>query len=85
MMTMREKMARAICERNVDGDVDEIIAKHPPMRRWEAWLEDADAVLDVLSGDPGHDATALVVEPTGDRSEALRIWDGIITAIKEGA
>jgi hypothetical protein len=31
--------------------------------------------------EPGHDATAAVVAPMADRTEALRIWGGIIDEI----
>lgn len=42
-----------------------------------------DAILDALM-EPSHDVTAAVCEPMDDRAPILRIWNGMIRAIKAG-
>lgn len=36
-----------------------------------------------LSGDPGHDVTASVVKPTGDRTKTLNVWQEMGRALLE--
>lgn len=70
-------------------DMKQRIAEEIHSELWETWgiFLSGDpsplvrSVLRAMRGDPGHDATAGVVAPCGDRSEALRIWNGMIDAM----
>jgi len=70
---MIEKVARAIWEAELaEGhcDSETTFASYMPAGR---------AAIAAMR-EPGHELTAAVVEPTKDRSEAVRIWQAMIDA-----
>lgn len=104
-MTMREKMARALCV--FQGfDPDELAPDHmmdkgrvaagDPPRRWEDYLEGADAVLDAMRSatlgmdDAGRDVTGGFPYAPHDIQklgylQVNMIWHAMIDAAKAGA
>lgn len=43
----------------------------------QTWRERAAAMFKGIAGDPGHDATACILEPCADRSTFVWQWDRV--------
>jgi len=88
MSSMREKIARAMCDGNWDAaNFNETPNGESPEEMREYWLDKADAVLNVLEepdADMIGDGVSEWCQNDDPENEAYRIFRAMIQAAKEG-